>query len=253
MPTASKLSSSVRTAWAPRFALIVSLWAPAPLGFAQTAPTRFDTYESRLEMLALTQTLNAGILASSSATQSLEKWCRDHKMADDPIIVARVTAGIDKVRPREITFRDSDAFKSRTLTLRQLKDARFFFHNGSFTSVKDVVRHFNAGVPQNAQAAAAGTLTHRFSSPRGRRAPRGLGLSDEQVDDLTVFIENALYHPGFVHFDPDSPTDTIKLNERDLLGSPKRVIRLSRARCFRDSGCSTTPPRCLVSTTGQYR
>lgn len=88
---------SVRTAWAPRFALIVSLWAPAPLGLAQTAPTRLDTYESRLEMLALTQTLNAEILASSSATQSLEKWCRDHKMADDPIIVARVIAGIDKV------------------------------------------------------------------------------------------------------------------------------------------------------------
>jgi chorismate-pyruvate lyase len=97
MPTASNPSSSVRTAWAPRFALIVSLWAPAPLGLAQTAPTSLDTYESRLEMLALTQTLNAEILASSSATQSLEKWCRDHKMADDPIIVARVIAGIHKV------------------------------------------------------------------------------------------------------------------------------------------------------------
>jgi len=84
-------------AWAPRFALIVSLWAPALPGLAQTAPTRSDTYESRLEMLALTQTLNAEILASSSATQSLEKWCRDHKMADDPIIVARLIAGPDKV------------------------------------------------------------------------------------------------------------------------------------------------------------
>src|SRR4029077_19146669 len=63
---------------------------------------------------------------------------------------------------REITARDSDAFKFRVLTLRQLKDARFFFHNGSFTSVKDVVRYFNAGVPQDAGAAAAGTLTTRF-------------------------------------------------------------------------------------------
>src|SRR5262245_66669914 len=52
-------------------------------------------------MLALTQTLNAEILASSSATLTLEKWCRDHKMADSPIIVARVVSGIDRVPDAE--------------------------------------------------------------------------------------------------------------------------------------------------------
>ena len=123
---------------------------------------------------------------------------------------------------REITFRDSDAFKFRTLTLRQLRDAKFFFHNALFTSVKDVVQYFNAGVPQNAQAAAASTFTTRFSHPRGDGSPRGLGLSDDQVDDLTDFIENALYDPAFVHFDPNSPTDTIKLNERDVTYSVYR-------------------------------
>jgi cytochrome c peroxidase len=123
---------------------------------------------------------------------------------------------------REITFRDSDAFKFRTLTLRQLRDAKFFFHNGSFTSVKDVVRYFNAGVPQNAQAAAASSFTTRFSHPRGPGSPRGLGLSDDQVDDLADFIENALHDPAFVHFDPNSPTDTIKLNERDVTYSVYR-------------------------------
>ena len=123
---------------------------------------------------------------------------------------------------RETTFRDSDAFKFRTLTLRQLRDAQFFFHNGSFTSVKDVVRYFNAGVPQNAQAAAASSFTTRFSHPRGPGSPRGLGLSDDQVEDLTDFIENALYDPAFVHFDPNSTTDTIKLNERDVTYSVYR-------------------------------
>ena len=82
--------------------LIAILSAAMPLlGLGQTAATWFDTFESRLEILALTQTLNAEILASSSATQSLEKWCRDHKMAADPIIVARVTTGIDKVATTE--------------------------------------------------------------------------------------------------------------------------------------------------------
>jgi len=42
------------------------------------------------------------------------------------------------------------------------------------------------------------------------------------VDDLTDFIENALYDPAFVHFDPNSTTDTIKLNERDVTYSVYR-------------------------------
>jgi cytochrome c peroxidase len=122
----------------------------------------------------------------------------------------------------EITFRDTDAFKFRTLTLRQVRDAKFFFHSGAFTSVKDVVRYFNAGVPQNAVTAAAGTLSERFTHPRGPGSSPGLGLSDDQVDDLTAFIENALYDPAFVHFDPNSTTDTIKLNERDVTYSVYR-------------------------------
>jgi cytochrome c peroxidase len=128
----------------------------------------------------------------------------------------------------EITFRrgeddpDSDLYKFRTLTLRQLRDAKFFFHNAAFTSVKDVVQYFNAGVPQNAKAGAAPTLTARFTHPRGPGSPLGLGLSDDQVDDLADFIENALYDPAFVHFDASSTTDTIKLNERDVMYSVYR-------------------------------
>lgn len=123
---------------------------------------------------------------------------------------------------REITGRDSDAFKFRTLTLRQLKDARFFFHNGSFTSVKAVVRYFNAGVPQDAEAAAAGTLSPRFTHPRGPGSPAGLGLSDAQVDDLADFLENGLYDPAFVHYNPKSPTRMFQLSPPDFLYSVHR-------------------------------
>ncbi len=117
---------------------------------------------------------------------------------------------------REITARADDAFKFRVLTLRQLKDGRFFFHNGSFTRVKDVVQYFNAGVPQDAVAAAASTFTTRFTNPRGPGSPRGLGLDEDQVNDLTDFLENALFDPAFVHFDPDSTTKTFQLNGQDL-------------------------------------
>ncbi|MFO0578068.1 MAG: cytochrome c peroxidase [Polyangia bacterium] len=98
----------------------------------------------------------------------------------------------------EITGRASDAFKFRSLTLRQLKDARTFFHNGSFTKIRDVVSYFNTGVPQDPTAGAASTLDTRFTNPRGSGTPRGLGLSEAQIDDVTDFLENGLYDPSFV-------------------------------------------------------
>jgi Di-haem cytochrome c peroxidase len=122
----------------------------------------------------------------------------------------------------EITRNANDMFKFRAITLRQLKDARTFFHNGSFTKIRDVVQYFNAGTPQDPTAGAAPTLSKRFTHPRGDGTPRGLGLSDKQVDDLSDFLENALYDPSFAHYDPNSTTDTLQPNERDLAYSKHR-------------------------------
>jgi len=47
-----------------------------------------DTFQSRVEVLALLQSLNGEILAGSSATRTLETWCGEHHMAADPKIVA---------------------------------------------------------------------------------------------------------------------------------------------------------------------
>ena len=123
---------------------------------------------------------------------------------------------------QEVTHNPNDAFKFRALTLRQLRDARTFFHNGSLSKVRDVVEYFNAGIPQDATAGAARTLSRRFTNPRGPGYPRGLGLTKRQVDDLTDFIENALYDPAFVRFDPKSSTDTFQPNVRDLTYSRYR-------------------------------
>jgi cytochrome c peroxidase len=123
---------------------------------------------------------------------------------------------------QEVTHNPADAFKFRALTLRQLKDARTFLHNGSFSKVRDVVQYFNAGIPLDPTAGAALTLSARFTNRRGTGHPSGLGLSEQQVDDLTDFLENALYDPGFVHYDPQSSTDTLQPNERDLTFSKFR-------------------------------
>jgi len=108
------------------------------------------------------------------------------------------------------------------LTLRQAKDAHNFFDNGSLTSVREVVEYFNAGVPQDPTAVAAATLSPRFTNPRGPGFPAGLGLSEQQVDDLTAFIEDGLYDPAHVIYDPNSTTPSFALNLVDLTYSKYR-------------------------------
>jgi hypothetical protein len=55
--------------------------------------------------------------------------------------------------------------------------------------------------------------------PRGPGSPRGIGLSEDQVEDLTDFLESGLYDPAFVHFDPDSSTRMFQLSPPDFLYS----------------------------------
>lgn len=75
-------------------AIVLALAGPLP-AMAQTRLWH-DDFLSRVEVLALMQSLNAALLASRSATSTLEKWCADHKMAAEPKLVARRVAGPDK-------------------------------------------------------------------------------------------------------------------------------------------------------------
>src|SRR5258708_21903585 len=83
----------------------------------------------------------------------------------------------------EITFNSADAFKFRVVMLRQLKDARTFFRNGSFTKVWDVVQYFNSGIPQDPVAGPAPRCRNPFTRP--------LRFRDHLVYDLTDLLENA--------------------------------------------------------------
>jgi cytochrome c peroxidase len=123
---------------------------------------------------------------------------------------------------QEVTGNPDHAYKFRSLTLRQLKDARTFFHNGSFTSVRDVVRYFNRGVPQDPYfAGRAHTLERRFTHPRGDHAPRGLGLREDEIDALTDFLENGLYDPDFAR--NFQPTEEDLTYSNDLHGLAQLV------------------------------
>jgi len=76
-----------------RPALALALVLATALPAAAQQATRWpDTFVARLEVLALMQTLNADILASRSATRSLEGWCAAHHLAADPRLVAQPVA-----------------------------------------------------------------------------------------------------------------------------------------------------------------
>jgi chorismate-pyruvate lyase len=54
-----------------------------------------DSFSARVEALALLQTLNADLLSHDSATQTLERWCADHRLAAPAAVVAARVAGLD--------------------------------------------------------------------------------------------------------------------------------------------------------------
>jgi hypothetical protein len=63
---------------------------------ADDPPPWPDSFTGRLEVLALMRTLQAEILAGTSATLSLEDWCRDHRLAADPKVSAELVPGAAK-------------------------------------------------------------------------------------------------------------------------------------------------------------
>jgi chorismate-pyruvate lyase len=75
-----------------------------------------------VDRLAQLQALSAQLLASSSATQTLENWCRDHHLADQPRIVARLAAGVAKPATAEQRARlevaDDGAIRYRHVELQ---------------------------------------------------------------------------------------------------------------------------------------
>jgi hypothetical protein len=61
-----------------------------------------DTPATRVEALALLETLNADLLSNDSATLTLDRWCEAHKMATPAKIVAERVRGDDKAPTDEV-------------------------------------------------------------------------------------------------------------------------------------------------------
>ena len=60
-----------------------------------------DSYTTRLEALALLQTLNADLLSHDSATLTLDRWCESHRLASPARIVAERVRDVEKAATAE--------------------------------------------------------------------------------------------------------------------------------------------------------
>ena len=90
--------------------------------------------------------------------------------------------------------RPEDEFAWKTPQLYNLLSSPFYGHGASFSSVRDVIEYKNAGVVENADV-DLGAISPMF---------KPLGLSPDEVTDLTAFLEEALYDSDLMRYVPTS-------------------------------------------------
>ncbi len=90
------------------------------------------------------------------------------------------------------TGNSADNYKFKTPQLYNLDDSRFYGHGASFQSIRAVVEYKNAAVAENTDVPTS-QLAAEFSP---------LGLTDQEVDDLTAFLTTALYDANLARYLP---------------------------------------------------
>ena len=91
------------------------------------------------------------------------------------------------------TGNDWDNYKFKIPPLYNLKDTMVFGHGGTFTSVREVVEYKNAAIPQ--ADIPLEYIDDRFVP---------LNLTEREIDDLVMFLEEGLYDPNLMRYVPDT-------------------------------------------------
>lgn len=92
------------------------------------------------------------------------------------------------------TGKSEDMYKFKVPQLYNLKDSPFYGHGGTFRTIKEVIQYKNEA--QAAQSnVPAGQLADEFVP---------LGLTDEEINALTAFLQNGLYDPDLERYLPAS-------------------------------------------------
>lgn len=88
----------------------------------------------------------------------------------------------------------NDYFKFKVPTLYNLKENAFYGHGGSFRSIREVVEYKASGLKQNKEVPNI-NLAPQFGS---------IALSEEEIDDLTAFLSEALYDNNLERYVPEA-------------------------------------------------
>lgn len=91
------------------------------------------------------------------------------------------------------TGRQEDLYKFKVPQIYNLIDAPFYGHGGSFTSVRDIIAYKNEAIPEN-PIVQPRDLSGKF---------KPLGLTDEEIDQITAFVENGLHDPNLIRYVPN--------------------------------------------------
>ena len=94
----------------------------------------------------------------------------------------------------EFTGVAEDNHKFKVPQLYNLGDAPFYFHGSSFTDLREVVEYFNKGIPENDEVPSS-QIARQF---------RPLNLTEQQVDDLTAFLDTGLQDPNLERYVPEN-------------------------------------------------
>ncbi len=94
----------------------------------------------------------------------------------------------------DFTGLTGDLYKFKVPQLYNLKDSPFYGHGASFNTIREVVEYKNNGVAENINV-DAGQIASEF---------KPLGLTQEEINDLTAFLENALYDANLARYVPAS-------------------------------------------------
>lgn len=100
----------------------------------------------------------------------------------------------DKQGRGGFTKRPEDMYKFKVPQLYNLKDSPFYGHGGTFTSVEEVVRYKNEAIPSQTNVPQS-QLAAEFVP---------LGLNEQEIRDISDFIENGLHDPNLQRYVPES-------------------------------------------------
>jgi len=105
------------------------------------------------------------------------------------------------------TNNPEDDYKFKTPTLYNLKDVNHLGHGGSFLTIKEVLKYKNNAIAEN-KSVPKNKLSKSFNP---------LNLTDEEITQLSLFIEVSLYDNNLSRYVPDTlPSNNCFPNADDV-------------------------------------